>query len=77
MTELKHFGNGAKPSPLASIVKFIIIVALFLWMWERDWEQTQDNRALVEVVATQQAVIEGMQCGGDMQMGLPIDRAQM
>ena len=74
MTELKHFGNRAKPLPLASVVKFIIIVAVILWMGERDREQTKDNEALASIVSVQSEIINATECGPTIEMVLPIGR---
>lgn len=58
----------------ASIVKFIIIVAVFFWMSERDREQTEENKALSERVVVQERIISDTVCGPTIEMVMPIGK---
>lgn len=58
----------------ASIVKLIIIVAVFFWMSERDREQAEDNEALASLVSVQAEIIKATECGPTIEMVMPIGR---
>jgi hypothetical protein len=72
--DLNKVSTPSKPKPVAwaSLIKLVIIVAVLVWMENRDREHMADNAALVEVVMTQAQVIEGMECGVGLEMIVPI-----
>lgn len=69
----------ANPEPVhwPTVIKLVVVLLVLVWMENRDREHIADNRALVEVVAVQQSVIDGMECGVGLEMIVPIDRVQM
>jgi hypothetical protein len=73
INDLKHLGNPPKPVPWNSVVKLVIILAVLVWMGERDREQSKDNQALAEVVYAQAQIIDTMQCGAGLEMSMPIE----
>lgn len=72
--DLKNIGIPPKPkrSEWASLAKLAIILAVLVWMENRDDEHMKDNQALAETVAYQQAVIDGTGCGASLDMIIPI-----
>lgn len=62
MTDLKHFGNR-RPLPWSSIVKVMIVVAVMIWMGERDRQHIIEKNALADAVHYQAHVIDAMECG--------------
>lgn len=74
MTDLKHFGNRRR-IPWASIIKGLVIVAVLIWMGERDRQHVIEKNALTDVVHTQANIIDTMPCGG-MEMSMPIGRVE-
>lgn len=73
MTDLKHFGNRRR-LPWRSIIIYSLIVIGFLWMSERDWEQTEENKALASIVSVQSEIINATECGPTIEMMMPIGR---
>lgn len=74
MTDLKHLGNRRR-IPWASIIKGLVIVAVFIWMGERDRQHVIEKNALTDKVNMQTYVIDTMPCGG-MEMSMPIGRVE-
>jgi hypothetical protein len=74
MTDLKHFGNRRR-IPWASIIKGLVIVAVLIWMGERDRQHVIEKNALTDVVHSQAHIIDTMPCGG-LEMSIPIGRVE-
>lgn len=71
--DLNKIGIPPKPPvPWASVLKLFLVLAVLCWMGERDLEHARENTALADVVMTQQAVIEGLECGAGLDMIMPI-----
>lgn len=73
-SDLKHLGNRRR-IPWASIIKGLVIVAVLIWMGERDRQHVIDKNALTDVVHSQANIIDTMPCS-DMEMSIPIGRVE-
>jgi hypothetical protein len=71
--------NYRRPLPWSTIIKLVIVAAVFLWMQHRDQAHadeikvhTEEIKGLANIVVMQGKVIRGMECGPVIDMRSPL-----